>query len=436
MMQMMHLQIRPVFWAIVAVFFLTACDETEESQVPAAKAVPRLVKTMVLTSPEVKTSERAPGKVLASQRADLKFQVPGQLIEFPVKESQKVEKDALLARLDPRDYKTNLAKVNSAIAQARAQLKAMKAGARPEDVRVLQAEVSAARARYQEAKQQYERYQDLWDRRVISKAEYDRQQSAYNVAKAQLNTAKQKLQKGKVGARSEDIQAMRSQIKGLLAQREEAQNAVDDTYLKAPFAGVIAKKFVENFQNVESKDPILSLQDISRLDIVINVPEQILISAKEPEFYQFVAVFEVAPERQFPLEIKEYKTEADPKTQTYRAVFTMHAPDDLRILPGMTTTVVVTEKPVANQTSASKASPTFLVPVTAVFSDELKKQYVWIVEPNTLTVQQREVKVGELTQQSIQVVNGLQLGERIVTAGVHFLQEGKKVKLFDSKAGY
>ena len=434
MMQMMYLKIRPVFWAIVAVFFLTACDETEEPQVPAEKAVPRLVKTMVITSSAVKTSDRMPGKVLASQRAELKFQVSGQLIKFPVKESQPVKKNALLARIDPRNYKTNLAKVNSAIAQARAQLKAMKAGARPEDVRVLQAELSAARARFQEAKQQYERYKDLLDRMAISKAEYDRQKSAYNVAKAQFNTAKQTLKKGKVGARSEDIQAMHFKIKGLLAQRKEAQNALDDTYLKAPFAGVIAKKFVENYQNVESKDPILSLQDISRLDIVINVPEQILISAKEPEFYQFVAVFEVAPDRKFPLEIKEYKTEADPKTQTYRAVFTMQAPDDLRVLPGMTTTVIVTEKPAAK--SASPASPTFLVPVTAVFSDELKKQYVWIVEPKTLTVQQREVKVGELTQQSIQVLNGLQVDERIVTAGVHFIQEGMKVKLFDSKAGY
>ena len=350
-----------------------------------------------------------------------------------------MKKNALLARLDPRDYKTNIAKVNSAIAQARAQLRAMKAGARPEDVQVLQAELSAAKARFQEAKQQYERYKDLLKRRAISKADYDRQESAYNVAKSQLNTAKQTLHKGQVGARTEDIDAMQSQIQGLLAQREAAQNALDDTYLRAPFAGVVAKKFVENFQNVQAKDPILSLQDISRLEVIINVPEQILITSKGPEFYRFVAVFEAAKGREFPLEIKEYKTEADQKTQTYRAVFTMQAPDDLRILPGMTTTVIVTEKSdksVANTKSTAAASPTFLIPVSAVFSDELNKQYVWIVEPNSMTVQQREVKAGELTQESIAILKGVKVGERIVTAGVHFLQAGMKVKLFDSKTGY
>jgi RND family efflux transporter MFP subunit len=387
---------------------------------------------MVLTDPEAEPSRHLPGKVQAYQRAELAFRVPGTLIELPVKEAQDVEKGTVLARLDPRDYKTNLAKVKSAIAQARAQLKAMKAGARPEEKRVLQAEVSAAKARFQEAKQQYERYKDLWEKRVISKADYDRQESAYNVAVAQLNTANQNLQKGKAGARTEDIEAMESNIKGLIAQQDEAQDALNDTYLRAPFTGVVAKKLVDNFQNVQAKEPILIFQDISRLDIIINVPEQAFVEAKEPEFYQFVAIFEAVPDREFILKVKEYTTEADPKTQTYRGVLTMQAPKDLKILPGMTTTVIITEKQMAESTPTS----TFLVPVSTVFADELNKQYVWVVEPNTMTVQKRQVKVGDLTGESIRVLNGLKTGERIVTAGVHFLQEGMKIRLFDSNAGY
>ncbi|MFK5969222.1 MAG: efflux RND transporter periplasmic adaptor subunit [Candidatus Marithrix sp.] len=407
--------------------FLVSCES--ETQAPIEKVI-QPVKTMVLTSPDnAQLVDRVPGKVMASQRAELKFQVPGKLMEFSIKESQKVAKGDLLARLDPRNYKTNLTKVNSQISQARAKLKAMKIGARPEDVKVLQAELAAARAKFQEAKQQYERYQGLWKKRVIPKAEYDRQESTYNVAKAQLNTAKQTLNKGKIGARKEDLEAMQSSIKGLLAQREEAQNALDDTYLKAPFSGVIAKTFVKNFQSVEIKDPILSLQDISKLEIIINVPEQIVISSKEPEFYNFVAEFEAAKGRTFPLELKEYKVEADQKTQTYRAVFTMQAPKDLKILPGMTTTMLVTEK------ATNSTSKIFLAPVSAVFADEFNKQYVWIVQSD-MTVRKREIMVGELTKGNIQLLSGVNSGERIVTAGVHFLQDGMEVKLFDSKAGY
>ncbi len=409
--------------------FLISCQQ--ETQTPTAKVV-QPVKTEVLTSSsDTQQFDRIPGKVMASQRAELKFQVPGKLMKFSVKESQEVKKGDLLAKLDPRDYKTKLTKVNSQISQARAQLKAMKAGARPEDVKVLKAELSAAKAKFRESERQFQRYKDLWAKRIISKSNYDKQESAYSVAKAQLNTAKQTLNKGKTGARKEDVEAMQSSIKGLLAQREEAQNALDDTKLKAPFSGVVAKTFVKNFQNINPTDPILSLQDISKLEVVINVPERVIISSKGSEFYQFVAEFEAAKNRLFPLELKEYKTEADQKTQTYRAVFTMQAPKDLKILPGMTATVIVTEQ--TNDEDIPIKS--FFAPASAIFSDEFNKQYVWIVQPDMI-LHRREVVVGELTQGNIQLLEGINGGERIVTAGVHFLQEGMKVKLFDSQARY
>ncbi len=408
--------------------FLSSCEQ--ETQAPIAKVV-QPVKTIILnSSAATQPIERIPGKVMASQQAELKFKVPGQLIKFPVKESQKVRKGQLLARLDPRDYKTNLAKANSQVSQARARLKAMKIGARPEDIKVLQAELAATKAQFEEAKQQYKRYRNLWKKRIISKADYDRQKSEYNVAKAHLNTAKQNLKKGKVGARKEDIEAMQAKIKGLLAQREETQNALDYTYLKAPFSGIIAETFVKNFQNVDSKDPILSIQDISKLEIIINLPEQMVISSKQHQNYQFVAIFELAKNRTFPLKLKEFKTEADHQTQTYRAVFIMQAPKDLRILPGMTTTMIITKK--ASRTNSN--SQIFLAPVTAVFS-EFNKQYVWIVQDD-MTVHKREITVGELTKGSIQLLSNVKSGERIVTAGVHFLQEGMEVRLFETEEGY
>lgn len=428
----LHFISRPIFGAIWIVFLLTACDPPTSEQKAPVEEIIRPVKTILLTSPETKRPHRHPGKVQAFQRAELAFRVPGTLIDLPVKEGKEVKKGAILARLDPRDYKTNVAKVKSTIAQAHAQLKAMKAGARPEDVNVLRAEVLAAQARFQEANQQYERYQDLWRKRVISKAKYDQQESAYNVAKAQLNTTKQNLHKGKAGARQEDIEAMMSNIKGLEAQLDAAQDALNDTYLKAPFAGVVAKKRVDNYQHVQAKEPILIFQDISKLDIVINVPEQFVVHAKKPEFYQTIAVFDAVPGREFPLEIKEYSMEADPKTQTYRAVLTMPAPapEDVRILPGMTTTVIITEKKTAT-TATRTPNSVFLAPVSAIFADELDKQYVWVVEPDSMMVQKREIKAGDLIGESIRIIEGVKMGERIVTAGVHFLQPGQKIRLLE-----
>jgi len=412
---------------ILATAFLTAC-QLEEEPVTIVETI-RPVKTIVVAPPPVETRSRHPAKVQAYQRAELAFKVPGILIELPIKEGQEVEKDTLLAHLDPRDYETGLAKVESTIAQARAQLKAMKAGARPEDVRVLTAEVSAAKARFQEAQQQYTRYKDLWTKRVISKADYDRQRSAYDVAKAQLNTAQQTLLKGKMGARLEDLEAMESNIQGLLAQHNEAQNALDDTYLLAPFTGVVAKKFVENYQNIQAKQPIVILQDLSQLDIVVNVPEQLIIHAKDPDYYQFAATFEQVPDQEFPLTMKEYSTEADPKTQTYRAVLTMKTPEGIRIWPGMTATLVVIEPE-----DLGSSELTLQVPVSAVFANELNQQFVWLVN-DEMKVEKKQVEVGELTEDNIQITHGLKTGDRIVTAGVHFVQTDMTVRLLHNN-GY
>ena len=127
-----------------------------------------------------------------------------------------------------------------------------------------------------------------------------------------------------------------------VAQENIAQKAFDDTRLHAPFAGVIADTFVDNFQNVSAKQSVLSLQDVSSIEIVVNVPEERVVRAtrgKEKDLYRFVASFEYLPDQEFEVEFKEFSTEADPATQTYEATFVMPALEDASILPGMTVTV-------------------------------------------------------------------------------------------------
>ena len=413
---------------MTAIFlFLTGCAEQEEK---TETVVVRPVRTMVLTSSVSGRVRTFPGKVQASQQVDLAFRISGPLIEFPVKEGQAIKKNDILARIDPRDYKTDLAHVGSSIAEAHAKLKSMKAGARPEDVKVLEAEVAAARARFHEAEQNFKRYENLYKRDVVSKADYERYKSARDVANAQLNTASQNLRKGKKGARREDIAAMSSRIRGLEAQRKRAQAALDDTWLKAPFSGVIAKKFVENFQDVDAKKPIVSLQDVSSIELLVDIPEKEMATVDKTDITRITAKFEFLPDKEFTVEVKEYGTEADPQTKTYPVTLTMPAPEGVTLLPGMTATITVRLKASKNENESQ-----FAIPVSAVFADELGRQYVWLVDQTAMTISRREIRVGHLTGESIRVSEGLSEGEMIATAGVHFLQENMKVRVLNSEKG-
>ena len=418
------------FVLFLAAGFLAGCGRDQEKQ---AQLMVRPVKSMVLETVEAGLRRTFPGEVQAAQRSILSFRVSGQLLEFPVSEGQSVARDEILARLDPRDYEQDLAKIDASLAEARASLKAMKRGARPEDLKILEADLKSARARFEKADKDFQRFKKLRESGSISQSRFEQAEKSRDVAQADLRTAQEKLNKGKKGARGEDIEAMEANLRSLEATRARARNALADTTLRAPFPGLITQKFIKNFQQVKADQDIVALQDISTIEIVINLPEQLVAQAKGPETVKFEAEFPYLPGRRFSIEPKEFSAEADPQTRTYRVVLAMPPPSEVNILPGMTASIFISTL----ESGETKPTGRFMVPVNAVFADRdgKDKQYVWVVDQAAMTVSLRPVSLGPLTGQQIIITGGLEAGERIVIAGVHHLQEGMKVSLLQGKIG-
>ena len=90
---------------------------------------------------------------------------------------------------------------------------------------------------------------------------------------------------------------MKSEIRGLEAQQKAAQDALDDSSLRAPFSGVIAKKYVDNFQDVRAKQAIVSLQDISSVDILVDVPESLMAQLRRGGNGSVFAQFASSPDK-------------------------------------------------------------------------------------------------------------------------------------------
>ena len=309
-----------------------------------------------------------PGAVDAIQRADLSFRIQGKLQEILVMEGDMVEKDQVLASIDPTDYQIVL---------------------------------NDRRASYDTAKANYDRAKQLLAKEAISKVDHDKIRAEYFTAKA---------------------------------NREAAEQDLKYTSLKATFPGYIAKRHVENFEEVRRKQTVFTLQDISELEIKIDVPETIMIQLRraiEPgkvtkpkrEMY---AVFDQIKNKQFPLTLKEVSTTADVNTRTFEATLKMAHPEEYNILPGMTATVFA-------EVFASEGSDTMtvLLPLSAVVSDADKTPIVWIVDDETMTVSPKAVETGTMMTGSI-LVSGLEPGERVVTAGAAFMREGMKVTLLET----
>ena len=185
---------------------------------------------------------------------------------------------------------------------------------------------------------------------------------------------------------------------------------------------MIARRFVEERQNIQAKEPVVQFQDVDEIDIAMDVPETVMIAdIRTADIVQIIATFSRAPGLEFPVRIREFAQVADPVTQTFQVRVAMKSPPGMNVLPGMTATVTLTYR------RANILADRILVPISAVFKEATGEQVAWVVGPDQ-TVSRRPVKLGEATGGQIEIAEGLQPGDRIAVAGVTFLREGMKVR--------
>ncbi|WP_206211856.1 efflux RND transporter periplasmic adaptor subunit [Wenzhouxiangella sp. XN24] len=343
-------RVSAVLIALAGTAALAGCEEPPP---PPPAEVSRPAVILEISSVAGDSGLRFPGRVRAVQRAELAFNVPGQVVEFGAREGSRLAAGQLIARLDPANFETRFA---------------------------------AARAEFNKAQTDYERVRRIWEEtQAVARAEVDQKRTALEVARSSFAAARKEL---------------------------------EDTRLVAPFAGVIARRHVENFQNVQAKEPVVSLQNLAEVEIVIHVPERIVRA--EPRRAAGYAILEGLPERPIPVTLKSFATETDPQTQTYEVVLGFTPPEGVTVLPGMPAEVLP---------DTDAAGPDEIaVPLAAVLGAADGTPTVWVVDPETSRVSSRPVAVGAVRGTDIVVLEGLAPGERIVVAGVHHLRDGMPVR--------
>jgi RND family efflux transporter MFP subunit len=335
------------------------------------------VRAIKVSDPAQLVGRQFPGRAKPTQEIELSFRVAGPLISRPVNVGTSVKVGDLVARIEPRDFEVALRNAQGQLAQA-----------------------VAVRKR---AEADYERLQNIFrqDPGATSQAAIDKARQTRDSAAANITS--------------------------LSASVAAAEDQLSYTYLKAPFDGTVAATYVENFQEVRAKQPVVRIVDDSRVEMVVNIPENLI--SYVPEVTNTRVTFDPFPEQAIPAEIKEIGSEASELTRTYPVTLVMNQPDEFKILPGMAGKATG-DPPTDFRPTAAE------VPVSAVFSREGTPQsYVWVIDESTMTVHRREVTVGELTDHGVQIKAGLEPGEWIATAGVFYLLEGQQVRILDDSAG-
>jgi multidrug efflux system membrane fusion protein len=410
--------------ALSIIYLAVGCSQQDS---PRAEVV-RPVKTMVVAAGDAMNVRSFPGRVQGSKSVELAFRVSGLLVKLPVKEGQNVAKNEMIAQLRQGEFQARLKAAQGQLDQARAVLNALRLGERSEERLRREAQARAAEARRANARAEFERFARLVRSNAVSRSEYERAETAYRVAQEDYKAAIQILEQGTI-ARPEDIEAQEAQVRVLESRLSEADIELKDSTLRAPYDGVIARRFVDAGRNMRAKEPVVQFQDVDEVDIVVDVPETVMIAdIRSGKIVQMMATFSSAPGLEFPVRIKEVAQAADPITQTFEVRVGMKSPPGMNLLPGMTATVTPTYRRAGSQ------GDRILVPIAAVFKDGTGEQVAWVVKPDQ-TVSRRPVKIGEATGGRIAITEGLQPGDRIAVAGVTFMREGMKVRDLEDALG-
>ncbi|MDU2064222.1 MAG: efflux RND transporter periplasmic adaptor subunit [Sporomusaceae bacterium] len=344
---------------VSAWIFLAGCGNA-----PLVEQKAALVQTEVIKMSDKGQSAVYSGAVRGRYETQLSFQVDGKIIKRSVQLGSQVQAGDVLMEIDPKDI-NQLVNSNSAqVASAQSQLKL--------------------------AESNLNRYRQLLEQDIISRAQYDQYQNAYDAAAAALQQAS--------------------------AQYSQGINKLNYTLLQASSSGVVSAINVEAGQVVSAGQPVLTLVQDGEREVEISVPENQVESLQKAA--QLTITFWALNNTTVTGEVREISPMADPVSRTYKArIRLINPPSAVKL--GMTAAVNV-----AQGVSGGNGSGVY-IPLAALYQSG-NQPNVWVVENGALTL--RPISVGTFGDNQIQVLSGLQPGERIVTAGVHKLQAGQKVR--------
>ncbi|WP_291861415.1 efflux RND transporter periplasmic adaptor subunit [Marinilabilia sp.] len=313
-----------------------------------------------------------PGVTRAADEVRLSFKVGGTVDRLNVEMGDTVRTGDCLVRLDSTDYFIQYSKALSALNNAKAQL----ANARSE----------------------FERMENLYIKNNISLRDYER-------VKTQLESA----------------EAME---KSAVAQVSAAQNQLDYTCMKAPFSGVINSVFIGESEMIGAGKPALMLSSLNNIEVRTTVPENIIGQLK----VGLEADVSLTSSRDMTL--KGHVTELGSSAKNasaYPVVIGMQK-TGANLYSGMTATVSF-----LLDSSAGNRDESIFIPEDAVSHDQ-QGDYVFVAEPSegdVFVVKRKQIVSGGLTPDGIQIREGLSKGDLVITAGLRFMYEGRKVRLLD-----
>ncbi|MGE0492211.1 MAG: efflux RND transporter periplasmic adaptor subunit [Vulcanimicrobiota bacterium] len=431
-------------YLLLILLLLGGCAKEQAKQAPAAPPPPE-VTVEAARRESVSVYDDYTAELKANEVAEVRARVEGTLLDYSFREGSLVQQGQVLFALDPGPYQAALSAASAQVSQAEgrlAQAEGTLAQARAElerarslvNLQQVTAELARSKSAWDAAQREVDRYQALVDQGAVPKQRYDQAVDSRDLARADYEAVRARLQNTKVGdqadvgvakANVESAQAgvvsAQAAIKSARAEVEKAQLNLSYTTIRAPFTGVIGTLGVDPGSLVlpgQTRLATLSNSDPIYADFAISEAEYLRLSRSQG--------FDGSP---FRLQLADGSKYDEPGrfvlvdrslnqgtgTITVRAKF---GNPDLLLRPGGFGRVTMLKEKVAAAVVIPQKALTNIQSLDAVF-----------VVKSDNTVEQRQIELGARLEGGIVVKKGLEPGERVVVDGLQKVRPGMAVQV-------
>jgi multidrug efflux system membrane fusion protein len=418
---------------LLLVLALLACSGCVDNKAESKQAPRRPTVPVAVSSVEQKTMPlqiQAIGTVEAYSVVSVRAQVGGELLDVRVKEGQNVRRGDVLFSIDARVLEATLAQAQANVARDLGQLQQARAVLERDEARVAQTRAALARdqAQAKNAETQAKRYEDLFNRELIAREQYDQFRTTAEAMAATVRADEADVRSAEETVRADQaaIRAAEQLVRADEAAVESTKVQLGYTTIRSPIDGRAGSVMLTQGNVVRASgtndSTLLVINQVRPIYVSFTVPQQQLpvvtrymatstlgvaaLPAGEPRVANGVVTF--------------VDNAVDVATGTIRLKATFPN-DDGRLWPGQFANVTLT---LASEPDA------IVVPTQAVQSGQ-QGTYVFVVKADS-TVELRPVVTVRAQGNETVVAKGLQAGEKVVTDGLARLTSGTRVEVRDA----
>ena len=382
--------------------------------------------TVLVKSQDLQLQIKVNGLVQSIRKINISPSTQGRIMELFVREGDRIQAGQAIARMDDEQLQAQVSQYEAILDRSQAQLAERLAGSRQEEVAKAEADVIRSEARVQEARSRLQLATEKLNRRQIlqkegaitrealNESQVDVRNAEDNLTQTQASLAisQQDLARQRIGFRAEEIAQTRAQVAEANAQLQSFQIQLNNTLVRAPFGGIITRRFtdvgdfVAPTTSASSSDGATSasIAELSSgLEVEAKVPEANIAGIKQGQSVEVRS--DSYPDQVFKGQVQSIAPRAvkENSITSFRVKVKLETGLE-QLKAGMNVKLAFIAEPIQNA---------LVVPLSAVVTQKDGQRGVWLLDANS-EIRFQLIRLGSESGSQAQILEGLKAGDRIL----------------------